>query len=47
MSHKAWFILFLIILSAILYDVIFRGSEDVIFLLKKLFELIDYIATWR
>lgn len=47
MSHNAWFILFSILLVLVIGDVILRDSQNVLFLLKKLLDLVEYIAFWR
>ncbi len=47
MTNRLAIILGLILIIAITVDVMMYGSEHVIFLGKKLFELIEWIAFWR
>jgi hypothetical protein len=47
MTNRIAIVLGLIILGAIVLDVVLYGSEHVIFLGKKLAELIEWIAFWR
>lgn len=47
MSNRTHIILALIIVTAILADVLFNASMATTFLLRKLVDLIDYVAFWR
>jgi hypothetical protein len=47
MSNRTHFILAVIIVAAILLDVTFDSSAAMMFLLRKLVDLIDYLAFWR
>ena len=47
MSNRTHVILALIIVVAILLDVIFDSSAAIMFLLRKLVDMIDYVAFWR
>jgi hypothetical protein len=47
MTNRLAIVLGLILIIAITVDVMMYGSEHVIFLGKKLFELIEWIAFWR
>jgi hypothetical protein len=47
MTNRIAIVLGLIILGVIVLDVVLYGSEHVIFLGKKLAELIEWIAFWR
>jgi len=47
MTNKIAIVLGGIILVLVILDLIFYGTEHAIFLGKKLFELIEWIAFWR
>ena len=47
MTNPIAIVLGLILLIALGVDLLLYGSEHVIFLGKKLYELIDWIAFWR
>lgn len=47
MTNRIAIILGLIIVGTIVLDVVLYGSEHMIFLGKKLAELIEWIAFWR
>jgi len=47
MTHKIALVLGLIIVVAIVTDVMLTGTGHMVFLGKRLFELIDWIAFWR
>lgn len=47
MSNRTSFVLGLIIMGIVLSDLYFYGTEHVIFLGKKLAELIEWMAFWR
>ena len=47
MTNKIALGLGLLILAAVALDLILAGSDHMIFLGKKLFELIEWIAFWR
>lgn len=47
MTNRSAFILALLIIGAISIDVYLYGSQHVIFLGKKLTDLIEWIAFWR
>ncbi|MEO0401407.1 MAG: hypothetical protein AAF214_03430 [Pseudomonadota bacterium] len=47
MTNRGAFILGLFIVGAITLDVYLYGSEHLIFLGKKLAELLEWIAFWR
>jgi hypothetical protein len=47
MTNTIAVVLALILIAAISIDVALYGSEHMVFLGKRLFELIDWIAFWR
>ena len=47
MSNRTAFILAVIIIVLIALDVTLNASEAITFLLRKLVDLIDYVAFWR
>ncbi|MEL0438609.1 hypothetical protein [Phycobacter sp. K97] len=47
MTNPIAIVLGLIIIAAILVDVALFGSEHMIFLGKRFFELLDWVAFWR
>jgi hypothetical protein len=47
MSNRTHFILGVIIVALILLDVTLNASAALTFLLRKLVDLIDYVAFWR
>ncbi len=47
MSNRTSLVLGLIIVGLILSDLYFYGSEHIVFLGKKLSELIEWMAIWR
>lgn len=47
MTNLIAFILGLLLIAAIAIDVTFYGTEHMVFLGKKFFELIEWIAFWR
>ncbi len=47
MSNSLAVILGLIILTALAVDMIFFGTQNLLFLSKKLFLLIEWVAFWR
>lgn len=47
MTNRIALILALIISAALLIDVIFYGTEHLLFLGKKLFEFLEWLAFWR
>lgn len=47
MSNRTAFILAIIIVAAIVLDVTLNASLALTFLLRKLVDLIDYVAFWR
>ncbi|WP_420012017.1 hypothetical protein [Tateyamaria sp.] len=47
MTNRSAFILGLILVIAITVDVMLYGSDHVIFLGKKLTELLEWLAFWR
>jgi len=47
MTNRIALVLGLLILLAIVLDLAFHGLDDVIFLGKRLYEFIEWIAFWR
>ncbi|ATF18214.1 hypothetical protein [Phaeobacter gallaeciensis] len=47
MTNKVALFLALLILTTVAVDLSLYGSEHMVFLGKRLFELIDWIAFWR
>ncbi len=47
MTNRIAFVLALFLIAALVTDIFYFGTEHVIFLGKKLFELIEWIAFWR
>ena len=47
MSNRTAFILAIIIVAAIVLDVTLNASLALTFLLRKLVDLVDYLAFWR
>ncbi len=47
MTNRIALVLGLLITAIVVTDVILFGSDHVVFLSKKLFELIEWIAFWR
>ena len=47
MSNRGAFILAVLIVILILLDVTLNASTAMMFLLRKLVDLIDYVAFWR
>ena len=47
MTNKISIVLGLIIVMAIAIDMILFGTDHMVFLGKRLFELIDLVAFWR
>jgi len=46
-TDRISFIFALIILTAVLADVALNGGHAMLFLLRKLEDLIEYLAVWR
>jgi hypothetical protein len=47
MTNRSAFILALILIAAITVDVMIYGSEHIVFLGKKLADLLEWMAFWR
>jgi hypothetical protein len=47
MTNRGAIILGLFLIAAITADVMIYGSEHIIFLAKKLADLLDWLAFWR
>ncbi len=47
MTNRIALVLGLLIFIAVILDLAFHGLDDFIFLGKRLFELIEWLAFWR
>ncbi|WP_298862552.1 hypothetical protein [uncultured Sulfitobacter sp.] len=47
MTNPIAFVLGLIIVGAIVMDYFYYGTEHIVFLAKKMTELIEWLAFWR
>lgn len=47
MTNRIAIVLGLIILGLLLIDILIFGTEHIVFLGKKMFDLIEWIAFWR
>ena len=47
MTNRIAFVLGLLIIGAIVVDYIYYGTEHVVFLAKKMTDLIEWLAFWR
>lgn len=47
MTNRIAFVLALLIIGAIAIDSFYFGTEHIIFLAKKMAELIEWLAFWR
>lgn len=47
MTNRIALILGLMILIAVIVDLAYHGPDDFVFLGKRLFELIEWLAFWR
>ena len=47
MQDRNYFIVLAVIFAICAADVAFRGGQEVLFLVRKLFDLMDYIQFWR
>ncbi|QFT60215.1 hypothetical protein FIU94_15415 [Sulfitobacter sp. THAF37] len=47
MTNRIALFLGLVIVAALLADVVYFGTEHLIYLGKKLFDLIEWMAFWR
>lgn len=47
MTNRIAFVLGLIIIGAIVLDYVYYGVEHIVFLAKKMNELIEWLAFWR
>ncbi|MBJ6370263.1 hypothetical protein [Sedimentitalea arenosa] len=47
MTNSIALVLGLLILAALGMDLLLHGTEHLVFLGKKLFDLIDWVAFWR
>lgn len=46
-ANRIAFVLGLIIIGAIVVDYVYYGTEHIVFLAKKMTELIEWLAFWR
>ena len=47
MDNRLAIILGVLIAAGILYDLVASGGANIVFLLKKFTDLIEYVAFWR
>jgi hypothetical protein len=47
MEDRAYFITFAVIFAVAVADIIFRGGAELLFLTRKIFDLMDYLIFWR
>lgn len=47
MTNRIAFVLGLLIIGAIVVDYVYYGMEHIVFLAKKMTELIEWLAFWR
>lgn len=47
MTNRIALVLGLIIIGAIVVDYVYYGTEHIVFLAKKMNELIEWLAFWR
>ena len=47
MTNRIAFVLGLIIIGAIVVDYVYYGTDHIVFLAKKMNELIEWMAFWR
>jgi len=47
MPNRAFFITLAVIFAAALADIVLRGGQELLFLARKLFDLMDYLIFWR
>ena len=47
MTNPIAIVIGILLIAAIVIDIMFYGTDHMIFLGKKLFELIEWIAFWR
>lgn len=47
MTNRIAFVLGLLIVSAIVVDYVYYGTEHTVFLAKKMTDLIEWLAFWR
>jgi len=47
MTNRIAIVLGLLLICAVVVDVMFYGTEHIVFLGKKLIDLIEWVAFWR
>ena len=47
MTNRIAIVLGLLLICVVVMDVMFYGTEHIVFLSKKLIDLIDWVAFWR
>lgn len=47
MEDRNYFIALGLIFLALAADILFRGGAEALFLVRKLFDLMDYLIFWR
>ena len=47
MENRAYFLTLGLIAAVAAADILLRGGEDLLFLVRKIFDLMDYLIFWR
>jgi hypothetical protein len=47
MEDRTYFLTFGVIFAIVVADVVLRGGVDLLFVVRKLFDLMDYLIFWR
>ena len=47
MPDRAYFLTLAVIFAAVAADILLRGGQELLFLARKLFDLMDYLIFWR
>ena len=47
MPDRASFLILGLILAAVAADIALRGGADLLFLVRRIFDLMDYLIFWR
>jgi hypothetical protein len=47
MENRAYFVTLGLIFVVVAADILLRGGEDLLFLVRRLFDLMDYLVFWR
>ena len=47
MPDRAYFLTLGLIAAIVAADILLRGGDDLLFLVRKIFDLMDYLIFWR